>query len=235
MRKMETLLLNDNLIAESMPFTIEMAFLITVNLQNNQLQVFDQADFILMPVLNTLQLNNNEITRVVFYDYDFLSLTTLELDNNAMMDLVMSDYGKMPQLSTLTLRNNVISDITPDVNSLLALTLLDLQDNQLATITMAVFDHLLLLETLNLKYNQLHVIDNYCHDRFDTFGAGFGLYLDGNPLHCDFNLLWIKECVFNMYVMDQTSPVCAGTCHTDSNFNDLSINDINGCTGNKST
>jgi Leucine-rich repeat (LRR) protein len=96
------------------------------------------------------------------------NLKTLNLCQNSIDSLVPFTFKNMRKLQQLLLSNNLIENIT--------------QDNMQGLETS--------LQQLTLESNRITSIDNCT---FRDFTALQELNLDGNPLHCDCRLLWLKN------------------------------------------
>lgn len=149
----------------------------------------DLADITCLRSLRKLALNGNSIRIIwplAFADLE--SLVALTLANNDLSSLSVDTFAGLWNLQHLDLNENHLQLVENDTfKNLESLRDLDLNSNLLKTVPFG----LPMLEWLDLSANQIHRVFEK-ESKVDLYPTEV-FSLARNPLHCDCELLWLKE------------------------------------------
>lgn len=153
-----------------------------IYLEHNLLTVVDIGTT--FPNIKVLVLSHNNISAI-----DFLPslplLKELNLRNNSISEL--KAFSTHSSIQYLDLGNNSLTQVLDDTfRNLSSLVTLNLKHNQLASMPQG----LPMLENLDLSYNHITRISE--DRKYDVYPVQV-FNIAHNPLHCDCDMLWLKE------------------------------------------
>ena len=135
-----------------------------LTIRRNRIESIDRNGFASLRKLNVLSLADNHLSELDDETFrGLVSLTHLDLSGNNLLQIADGTLLPFANLVYLSLQGNKLTDIP---RQLPMLEWLDLSSNQIRTITEDLKSALYPVEFFNLAHN---------------------------PLHCDCNLLWLKE------------------------------------------
>ncbi|KAK3874454.1 hypothetical protein Pcinc_020618 [Petrolisthes cinctipes] len=158
-------LLNNNRIThvDNYVFNNSADTLTTLNLDNNEIQVYANNNVNDLPNLTTLILSRNDLQVIYSGQFVYSSLKALHLSNNLIHTIGENSFAALDKLETLKLDNNQLTEIgdmnfhfynhNPD-NFILDI---DLSSNNIRTISPSGFMGLKMVQ-IDLQYNQLTTI-----------------------------------------------------------------------------
>ena len=179
-----------------------------LNLSYNQIQYIPSGAFKNLPNCTELNLSSNKIQDIPSGAFKNLSsCTELNMGKNRLTHIRTLIFDGLSSLEDLDLRSNQISDIDPgSFFRLLQCTHLWLPYNQLTYLGAETFKGLVSLDLLDLYSNQISFIEDgtFSHlprirviylsnNNLVTPPETHFLFLDGNPLHYDSRMCWLKQ------------------------------------------
>ena len=136
-------------------------------LQHNWISKVDHGAFIGLTILRDLNLANNRLTELKSRMFqELVSLTGLDLAHNEITSIESQTFHNLNKLESLNMKSNELSSLTYEM-----------------------FQGLTTLSALRLNLNKIKTVDD---DVLKDFSRPFALWLDGNLLHCDIRLCWLK-------------------------------------------
>lgn len=251
LRNLESLDLSYNSI-ESIPnqFFRDMSKLKTFSANRNKITSLSSQSFQgLGASFNKLSLHDNLISSIDTNTFAGLSsLKVLDLDNNQILGSTLDSNtfsGLENTLEDLSLTETGFTDLQwPSIGGLSKLKLLKLNRNSILRVPDNTFINLGQLQSLNLQANQISVVKQTSFkglqftlekifldsNSIRTVGECVfykyvrltEIYLDSNPLHCDCQLQWLNDFIYNNMV-PQT---LFWQCDTPSNHNGKFFRDV---------
>lgn len=214
-KELEILNLGNNAL-ESFPNFLPLSLKI-LKLNSNKFSYFDVESLMTCGATNlkSLFFDSNDIEEIAYDPNDLLdgssnSLQEISFRNNKMNSINQLTFAIFRKLKYLSLNENFLESISADAflfNS--DLEILDLSNNRIRSILPGTFENLSklkylslsgneltlfpevpLLEWLDISFNKIKKIPE--DDRSKVFPPEVVL-LGGNPLHCDCDMLWLKE------------------------------------------
>ena len=201
---------------QALPKTIK-----TIQVSNNNFTIISMNRLLHLTSLEELFLDHNGLTEVnetCFKVPDLVGATCMRslrkiiFNDNNINNIAANAFEDLESLKMLTLANNYLSSLTRNIfTGLWNLQYLNLAGNQIATIGNDTFKNLESLRDLFLNNNELRVIPSGIPmlEWLDISGnkiqrvlekdSKIDLYpsevfsLARNPLHCDCDMLWLKE------------------------------------------
>ena len=198
--------------------------LISLNISETRLSKIDPDSLMGLTRLKLLDISGNSLRSIpkgVFTPCQN-SLVRLDLSENILKSIETDALGGLASLTTLDLSDNKMSTLQSDTFSdLIRLSNLNMHENMLSSLPNNIFSHQQRLSKLNLasnllrdfprallevsdslincdiSNNQIRNIDRCLEDRFPFLEF---LSLESNPLHCDCNILKLKETHPNMHL-----------------------------------
>ncbi|ELU15044.1 hypothetical protein CAPTEDRAFT_221023 [Capitella teleta] len=148
----------------------------------------ENKDEVTLANLDKLSLKKNRIQTLAPKAFEnLISLTALNLARNKLNTIQYKVFHRLMDLEHLDLHGNRLSSIEDETLYMLkSLRFLSLKNNQLTNLPRGIP----MLEWLDLSYNKIRNISS--DQRTDIYPAELFI-LAHNPLHCDCNLLWLKE------------------------------------------
>ena len=208
--------------------------LVFLNLDNNRLEELHLNVTIDLINLETLSLSKNKFQALENFMFKYLNnLKVLFLDDNDVSIIHDNAFFGLRNLKKLSLRNNNICTLSNDTPiayfspksfrkpfmKLVELTHLDLYGNCLENLALYSFSNLPKLSVLNLGNNRLFEVEESV---IMSSPALKRLVLAGNPLHCDCNLLRIRNWLLQKNVNTSLEPTCATGLHWRRAFQTMS-------------
>ncbi|KAL4230756.1 Leucine rich repeat containing 32 [Mactra antiquata] len=189
-----------------------------IELSYNNIQNVQAGAFRNSPNLSELYLGRQDTkgTFLKFHENAFNGiesmLKVLSLnDNKLILSQAWNEIQKLTNLETLELENVGITNI-PNmvfVNNT-KLQSINLSNNNISTINQQTFyGPINGLKYIDLNNNKITTIDSCVLNDFSTKPT---LYLSGNPLHCDCNLVWLYDWLYAGQSMDTVYTL--GSCVT---------------------
>jgi Leucine-rich repeat (LRR) protein len=164
-------------------------------LDHNQLRKITEESFhgltkdeVTLANLDKLSLKKNRIQSISPKAFEnLISLSALNLARNKLSVLKMDTFHRLLDLEHLDLHGNRLSEIEDETFYMLkGLRFLSLKNNLLPSVPHGIP----MLEWLDLSHNKIRNISST--QRTDIYPSELFI-LSHNPLHCDCNLLWLKE------------------------------------------
>ena len=141
--------------------------------------------------LEMLYLRRNRITTVPSrYFQDYSNLITLSMAINRITTLTVEQFLGHGRLQILDLQHNDLSTIPHAYQLLPNLQRLGVQGNHITEIPVALLENLSHLRILTLVKKRTQTVPGQKH--FINLENMTSIDLRGNPLHCDYQLCWIK-------------------------------------------
>ena len=172
----------------------------TLDLSLNSLRVIPKDVFIpLQNSLERLDLSGNILKSIELGALDGMSsLKTLELNDNKMASLQNGLFNHLVRLSSLNLQENKLSSLPDKIfSNQKRLSILNLASNSFSDLPQATLQVSKELISLDLSHNQIHMFGVCTANKFPNLEF---LSLKSNPLHCDCNLLLLKESQPNLNI-----------------------------------
>ncbi|XP_044750266.1 protein artichoke-like [Coccinella septempunctata] len=202
-----------------------------VYLDRNDIDKIETNTFQSLPSLEMIKLDNNKLSSVPSYTFNNLTmLQVAELQSNNLENLASDAFNLVPNLLFLNLSGNNIRRVEESgLRNVPSLEVLDLSDNairridsdglkhmkwlvelkldenRICEIVGAPFSDMPRLRVISLRRNKLRKVSEKVLDKIRTNIAVFDV--DGNPLFCDCNVLWLKVWAEESSTM---GPHCSG-------------------------
>ena len=171
--------------------------LTVLSMRENGIGEITEHTFENMSGLKYLDLQYNRIEHLdVDVFWGLVNLQRINLEGNELLKIHPDILVGLPKLEHLDLSANGGLQIPTDsyfINSH-SLKILNISDCNVSSVSVETFANVSTLETLDLRYNKLRSIDIKILRSLSKLSA---LYLNGNPLQCDFQLKevwgWCQE------------------------------------------
>ena len=124
------------------------------------------------------------------YFQNYTSLISLSLTNNPISDLSARNMAGLHNLQILYLVNTKVSSLVELHLWLPKLKGLYAARSDITTLPASMVEHLPSLQKLDLSRNVLSTVP--AQEHFVNLGNMISVNLEGNSLHCDFHLCWVK-------------------------------------------
>ncbi|XP_050309362.1 protein artichoke [Anthonomus grandis grandis] len=203
--------------------------LITLDLEDNELELVEPNALKTLPVLKKVQLGHNKIKEIpgqVFVNLP--SLQMVELQHNQIRSIAPNAFVGVPQLLVLNISHNEIGSLNDaglrDIKSLELLDIshnniksvanpalerlewlveLRIDDNQICGVQGSPFNNMPRLRVLTMRNNKMMSFPEGAIERIRNNLAT--LDIDGNPLACSCNMLWLQAW---LHETDRMGPRC---------------------------
>lgn len=195
---LETLYLDNNHVYEIQSHLfLNHSKLRIISLEMNRIQRIYGESFRGLQGVQQINLQFNDISMIPDGTFSDLSaLTTLQLSHNPLTSV---DHGAFPpQLNSLTLANiasptvHVSEQFVSALSSINTLNFMNSPSLVSSTLAILVSSGVRLEQVMimNLQYNEIQSLPEALKE---SFGSLQQLLLDGNPFHCDRDLIWLKQ------------------------------------------
>ncbi len=160
--------------------------------------------------VRTLIVSGNNFT-VINITKAFPDLGVLDVSRNHIRSLEHTDFTNLQSLNALLMSNNELQALPPSMGEALQqLVVLDVSNNSLSTLQPETLNQLSSrLHTLDVQNNSIQILPSELGPRFRQLTA---LKLQGNPFHCNCQMLWLWEWVKDLSFGDVDAVL--GNCHT---------------------
>ncbi|XP_041349330.1 uncharacterized protein LOC121368657 [Gigantopelta aegis] len=190
----------------------------TLDLSLNSLRVIPKDAF--TPLQNTLEhldLSGNILKSIETGAlHGMFFLKTLHLSDNKMSSLQNGLFNDLIRLSSLNIQENKLSFLPDDIFSQQQkLNNVNLASNSFSNLPRALLQVSYMLISLDLSHNQIHDVGICMTEKFPFLEV---LSLNFNPLHCDCNILLLREMQPNLNV--------EGECTSPDEFENLHVEKI---------
>lgn len=160
-----------------------------LDLRHNRIRDIQPKTFLRLKNLKKLDLSHNIIPAL--FPLMFKGLRKLEillLSNNHIVMIAKETFSTMGSLDELRIEKNKLTFLSAGVfEGLHDLRSLFLHHNILRSIPDRLFHGLSSLNKIHLEYNELNHLNACSFDHLDWEG---GVWLTGNPVHCDCMMSW---------------------------------------------
>ncbi|XP_018336498.1 protein artichoke-like [Agrilus planipennis] len=222
--------LSRNLIAELKSNAFHnLPVLEILNLENNNLEIIETNTFHMLPRLKVLILRQNKLQMIPNRSFNSLpSLQVVELQENHLHKIADHAFHLVPNMLLLNLSYNLFVSVeNAGLRALKSLEMLDMSNNGLVRISSSSFELMEWLVELKLDDNRICAIHgtpfnlmyrlkvlSFKNNRLLSFpenavrklrGNLEIIDVNGNPLVCSCNLLWLKVWVEETF---QKGPIC---------------------------
>ena len=130
------------------------------------------------------------------YFQNYTSLISLSLTNNPISDLNAKNMAGLRNLQKLYLVNTDVSSLAEIHTWLPYLKGIYVSRSEITALSAFMVEHLSNLQTLDISRNALRTIPTEKH--FVNLANMVSVNLEGNPLHCDSRLCWVKVMAMTM-------------------------------------
>ncbi|XP_044267257.1 protein artichoke [Tribolium madens] len=187
-----------------------------LSLERNEIEIIEPNSIRALPLLKTLKISKNKLREIPNWAFNNLpGLQVAELQENQIRIIDNKAFHLVPHLVLLNLsHNHLVALDDAGLRSLKSLEMLDVSNNQISRITNsnlekmewlvelrmndnnicavhgAPFDGMPRLRVLNLRNNKMMSLPENAVQKLRSNIAV--LDLDGNPLSCGCNLLWLQ-------------------------------------------
>ena len=141
--------------------------------------------------LEVLYLRNLEMTTIPRrYFQNYSNLVILNLAYNLITTLTDEHLFGLGRLKIFSLQNNNVNPLPPMYQWLPNLKRLDISRMDITDMSIPLLENLPYLRVLILKKNRIRMVPGQKH--FINLEHMDSIDLKGNPLHCDYQLGWVK-------------------------------------------
>ena len=199
-------------------------------LNSNHITLIESRAFTGLHILKNLDLAFNHIQSIdstMWTGLQYLEL--LGLNSNYITTISPEAFGGLIWLKTLWIGTNYLTEIHSNMwVGLRFLENLSLLKNRLKEFPRHGISHMPSLEKLYLSENQLRTLraDIFNPDDYSDYNGRprhLNLYLNDNPLHCDFKLCWLKWAVHSGSItISGSDPKCTNL--DAAAFHDIVLN-----------
>ncbi|KAJ8920754.1 hypothetical protein NQ315_004894 [Exocentrus adspersus] len=176
-----------------------------IRLNTNMIKEIPNSALNNLPSLQVIELQDNQLRNIAPSAFNLVShLVMLNLSNNNLADLEATGLGGIKSLEVLDVSNNRIARIaSPSLEAMEWLVELRMNNNNICGIQGASFNAMPRLRVLSLRNNKMTSFPEQAVQRLR--GNIALLDLEGNPLICGCNILWLQAW---LQESSQTGPHC---------------------------